>query len=153
MIINGYKKPLTVKDMWRLSHDNLSNVILTNFNKVWIPTLEKAKQNAMIKALKGDEVSVLPPILKTFWPSLLFVGVIKLTTSVLTFVNPLVLDRLIGYMSPDNNEPEWRGYFYASLMFISPLFESMLNNQYMYRINLVCMKMRACMVSVVYKKV
>jgi ATP-binding cassette subfamily C (CFTR/MRP) protein 1 len=76
-----------------------------------------------------------------------------LMASSLVFVNPLILDKLISFMNPSNDEPQWRGYFYASLMFISPLFESILNSQYEYRINLICMRIRACIISVIYKKV
>jgi len=157
MILKGYKNPLTNDDMWTLNRKNISNVILRKFNKVWIPTVEKEKENAKRKVSLGEpvvtDVSLLSSILKTFWPGMLFVGFIKLIASTLIFVNPLVLDRLISFMSPSNDEPQWRGYFYASLMFISPLFESILNSQYEYRISLICMRIRACIISVIYKKV
>jgi hypothetical protein len=154
IILKGYKKPLTMDDMWTLSRKNKSSAILTKFNKVWIPT---EKENAKKKALLGEpvvsDVCLLSSILKTFWSGMLFVGFIKLIASTLIFVNPLVLDRLISFMSPSNDEPQWRGYFYASLMFIFPLFESLLNSQYEYRINLIGMRIRACVISVIYKKV
>ncbi len=157
MIIKGYKRPLTTDDMWSLNHDNKSSVVLKKFNRVWVPSVEKEKENAMKKAPKGDPVvtnfSVLFPIIKTFWPGMLSVAILKLIASSLTFVNPLVLDRLISFMSPTNHEPTWRGYFYASLMFISPMFESIFNSQYEYKVNLISMRMRACIISVIYKKV
>jgi ABC-type bacteriocin/lantibiotic exporter with double-glycine peptidase domain len=157
MILKGYKHPLTTHDMWTLNRKNISNVILTKFNKVWIPTVEKEKQNAKRKVSLGEpvvtDISLLSSILKTFWPGMLFVSFIKFIASTLTFVNPLVLDRLISFMSPSNDEPQWRGYFYASLMFISPLFKSLLNSQYEYRINLMTMRIRACLISVIYEKV
>jgi hypothetical protein len=154
IILKGYKNPLTMDDMWTLSRKNKSSAILRKFNKVWIPT---EKENAKKKALLGEpvvaDVFLLNSILKTFWSGMVFVGFIKLIASTLIFVNPLVLDRLISFMSPSNDEPQWRGYFYASLMFIFPLFESLLNSQYEYRINLIGMRIRACVISVIYKKV
>jgi hypothetical protein len=157
MILKGYKNPLTMDDMWTLSLKNKSSAILRKFNKVWIPTVEKEKENAKKKISLGEtvvtDVCLLSSILKTFWSGMLFVGFIKLIASTLIFVNPLVLDRLITFMSPSNDEPQWRGYFYASLMFIFPLFESLLNSQYEYRINLIGMRIRACVISVIYKKV
>jgi len=157
MIWKGYKRPLTTDDMWNLNHNNKSNVILRKFDKIWIPTVKKEKELATRRASEGEtvmtNVSLLSPVLKTFWPGIIFISFLKLIASILIFVNPLVLDRLISFMSPTNNEPTWRGYFYASLMFISPLFESLLNSQYEYRINLISMRIRACIISVIYKKV
>ena len=77
----------------------------------------------------------------------------QLIASALTFVNPMVLDMLINFMDPNSTDPEWRGYFYALLMFVSPMFESLFNSQYEYRINLISMKIRACVISVIYRKV
>jgi ABC-type bacteriocin/lantibiotic exporter with double-glycine peptidase domain len=156
MILKGYKNPLTINDMWTLSRKNKSNIILRKFNKIWIQTVNKEKGNAKKKVLGEPAVTdicLLSSILKTFWSGMFFVAFIKFIASTLVFVNPLVLDRLISFMSPSNDEPQWRGYFYASLMFIFPLFESVLNSQYEYRINLIGMRIRSCIISVIYEKV
>ena len=139
--------PLTTEDLWPLDSHNTTNYILRQFNKLWLPSIAR-KRNDLKK-----EIKLLSPILRTFWFDMFIVGFIKFIGSSLVFVNPLVLDKIISFMSPTNFEPEWRGYFYASLMLISPLFESLLNSQYEYRINLVGMRMRAVIISVVYKKV
>jgi len=157
MILKGHKKPLTTDDMWTLNEENRANTVLNKFNKVWTPKVEKEKQIAIKKASEGElvttNVNVLGSILTTFWPSMLFVGILKFVASTLVFVNPIVLDRLISFMTPTSHEPTWRGYFYASLMLISPLFESLINSQYEYRVSLISLKMRACIISVIYKKV
>ncbi len=157
MIFKGHKQSLKLEDMWALDRNNKTSFILTKFNKVWIPTVEKEKKNAITKASEGEPVitniSILSSLLKTFWSGFLFVALLKLISSSLVFVNPLILDKLISFMNPSNDEPQWRGYFYASLMFISPLFESLLNSQYEYRINLISMRIRACLISVIYEKV
>lgn len=112
--------------------------------------MERKAKNASNSDMR---VKILTPILRTFWFEMFVVSQVKLIASTLVFVNPLVLDRLISFMTPTNDEPQWRGFFYASLMFISPLFESILNNQYEYRVNLVCMKIRAALITVIYNKV
>ena len=131
--------------MWSLDYTNTTDYILKKFNKLWSPLI--ARRNSL------KRIKLLVPLLKTFWFNMFIVGIVKLIASCLVFINPLVLDRLISYMSPTNFEPQWRGYFYASLMFISPFFESLLNGQYEYGINLVCMKMRAVIISTIYRKV
>jgi len=158
MIWTGYKRPLTTKDMWSLRTDNLSHVITKKFDRKWIPSVEKAKDIALKKSLETSEKSVpqmgiLLPLWKTFWPGIIFLSFLKLIASVLTFVNPIVLDLLITYMTPENNQPQWRGYFYAALMLISPMIESILNSQYDFGINTISMRVRACLISTIYKKV
>jgi len=157
LIFKGHKQSLKLEDMWALDRNNVTNSILKKFNKVWIPTIEKENKNAIKRTLEGEPVitniSILSSLLKTFWSGFLFVALLKLIVSSLIFVNPLILDKLISFMNPSNDEPQWRGYFYASLMFISPLFESLFNSQYEYRINLISMRIRACLISVIYEKV
>ena len=157
MIWTGYKKPLTSDDMWSLSPKNKTSSVLKVFDRVWIPAVEREKEMALRKTSEGQpivmEISLLSALIKTYWPGMMSVALIKLIASTLTFVNPLVLDRLINFMDPNSDEPYWRGYLYASLMFISPMFESIFNSQYEYRVNLIGMKVRACVISVIYKKV
>ncbi len=121
--------------MWTLNHKNRTNVILEKFNRVQISTIKRAKKTPISRSSQESVRNVdnlLSSILKTFWAQMLFCGFLKLIASFLMFVNPLVLDILISFMSPTNDEPTWRGYFYASLMFISPMFESLINNQFEY---------------------
>ncbi len=74
----------------------------------------------------------------------------KLATSLLTFIGPL--DWLISFVS-DPNEPKWRGFLYASLLFFSSMIISLVGSQSMYYSNLIRLKMRACMANTIYKKV
>ena len=157
MIWKGYKNPLKTEEMWELIPENQTKNITEEFNKIWVPTVHRKREKALRKASKGEniitDINVGIILVKTFWPQMLFVGFIKFVASFLTFVNPLVLDLLIAYMSPNNTEPVWKGFFYAALMLIAPLFESLLNGQFEYKNNLLVMKIRSCLISVIYKKV
>jgi hypothetical protein len=72
---------LKLEDLWALDRKNITRFILTKFNKVWIPTVEKEKKNAIIKASEGEPVitniSILSSLLKTFWSGFLFVALLK----------------------------------------------------------------------------
>ena len=157
MIYKGYKKPLTTDDMWDLSPQNKTSSIIKKFNKVWLPTVEREKDLANKKSSKGQtvttDINLLTALCKTFWSEWLFIAPIKFLASILKFVSPLVLDRLITFMTPNNTEPEWRGYLYASLMLVSPILESIFNGQYGYRNYLISMRIRNCIISVIYRKV
>ena len=155
MIFKGYRKPLTPQDMWSLDIQNTTDYIFRRFNKIWSKMSERNDKKT--DSQKGTQmkayIKILGPLLKCFWWQLFVVSAVKLISSCLAFINPLVLDRLISFMSPSNAEPQWRGFFYASLMFITPMFESLLNSQYEYRVNLVAMRIRATLISIIYKKV
>ena len=154
MVYKGYKRPLTTKDMWILSEKNTTSDILQKFDSVYLPQVEKAiNTNCFGEGKNAEfEVGILSAIVKTFWPGLLFVGFLRFIASFLKFVNPLVLDQLIGFIS-NSREPMWRGYFYASLMLISPMIESLFNSQYEFIVNGICMRVRACLISTIYRKV
>lgn len=48
------------------------------------------------------------------------VGILKFITDSTSFMGPLILSKLIGFIE-DKNEPILYGYLYASLIFISAL--------------------------------
>ncbi|XP_054717541.1 multidrug resistance-associated protein 1-like [Uloborus diversus] len=175
MAILGYKKPLAGSDMWELSEPNRSDYLLSVFNKYWQPLLNKmnSQQQKFQKQLSRrysqkdssalnitfskneyekdiSKLSLLRPLLMTFKWDLFVSGVMKLGASVITFLNPVLLDMLISFVG--SNDPLWKGMCFAVGMFIAALIESFLNGQYEYRIYVVAMRMRSCIISVVYKK-
>lgn len=94
--------------------------------------------------------TILWPLVKTFWPSLAASASFKLVAALLAFVSPVVLDYFLIWMQ--GNEPAWRGFFYAGIMFVSALLESMFNNQYEYTLSVTAMRMRAAIIDAVYQK-
>ncbi|CAG2120236.1 unnamed protein product, partial [Medioppia subpectinata] len=126
--------------MWSLSTQNRTNVFIKQFNKHWKPIQNNKTKNA---------INIFPLVLKTYWPTILFNACIQLVSTLLTFTQPLILDRLITFMTPMTDtttatvEPIWRGYLYAGAMFVSPVLASVLNGQYDRRQDLLLMKMRS----------
>ena len=59
---------------------------------------------------------------------------------------------MIGYVS-DPNEPAWKGYLYASVMFVAAVLQSICSHQYYHRSFIVGMRIRAAVIGVVYNKV
>ncbi|GBM92933.1 Canalicular multispecific organic anion transporter 2 [Araneus ventricosus] len=176
MAVLGYKKPLVGEDMWELGDENKSETLQAEFNKYWLPLVQKANSHhSQVRAsmsrryseMPNDDctkvtisptdyekdiakLSILKPILKTFGWELFFSGILKLGASVITFVNPLILDELIAFVG--SNDPFWKGFVYATGMFLAALIESFLSGQYEYRIYVIAMRIRSCIISVVYKK-
>ncbi len=80
-------------------------------------------------------------------------AILALALSFLPYVNPTVLDWIIAYMSVDSQEPDWRGFLYAIIMFISPMIESLITTQYDAGIGIIALRMRSCLMNSIYKKV
>lgn len=89
-------------------------------------------------------------IIKTFWPSLLFASILKLIASLLTFASPLLLSAIITFVS--SNEPGWRGSFYAAMLFLLSLIDSILSNREQYITQVNVLKIRTCLTAAIYKK-
>ena len=59
---------------------------------------------------------------------------------------------MINYVN-DSNEPEWKGYFYAAMMFLAAVIQSILLHQYFHRCFVVGMRVRTAVIATVYRKV
>ncbi|RWS30840.1 multidrug resistance-associated protein 1-like protein [Leptotrombidium deliense] len=159
LVVLGVKRPLQQKDMWDLSLENRTAEILKLFNKYWqksvIRGMKFVRKDYAVGQVAGDDneirVHIISSLFKTFKGRLLLAALYKLIDSLLTFVNPIVLDFLITFVASD--EPMWKGYVYASTMFFSSMAQSLFSSQYEYLIYNTGLRMRACMTSVVYKKV
>ena len=152
MIIKGYKKTLVEEEIYDLEKENTTGHLLENFDKKWIPSVQKVKQKSLTnKGKTKPTINVVGPILKTFGKELAFLCCVSFLVSFMPFISSIVLDWLISFIN--NDEPTWRGYFYASLMFISPLIESVINNYFLIAINVISMRMKSCLISIIYKKV
>ena len=59
---------------------------------------------------------------------------------------------LIQY-TQDKEEFTWRGYFYAALMFVIAVFQSIVLHQYFLNCTVVGMRLRTAIIAAVYEKV
>lgn len=135
------RSQLFQKNLWLLLKSNTAQKVMPPFDYL-------VKQYQM----KGKKVNIMIVLLRLYWFHLLIISLIKLVASLMIFVNPIVFDWVIDYLNPQNTEPAWKGYFYATLMFIAPMLESMFTSQFEYNINTVTMKMRTCITCAIYDK-
>ena len=57
------------------------------------------------------------------------------------------------HFTEDDSEPSWKGYFYAFLLFMAAVLQSLLLHQYFHRCFVVGMRIRTAIVAAVYQKV
>ncbi|KAI5710679.1 hypothetical protein M8J75_010653 [Diaphorina citri] len=154
----GYRKPLENKDLWNLNHEDTSKEIVPLFDKHWNESLRKAArsqqttpgtQAAYLKnssnidiAANGStrppqdtskkppaKASIVGALCKTFGPTFLFGSSLKLIQDLLTFVSPQILSWLIEFVN-EPNAPLWKGYFYAILLLVTSVVQTLLLSTY-----------------------
>lgn len=169
MVWKGFCRPLEVKDLWNISVEDSSNEIVAIFSKYWTRAVEKSltKQNIKRKA------SIMYPIFKAFGPAFLLGASFNFVQDVLMFASPQLLNLIIGFVqtstikvvnnttngtnsneyvpNPDE-EPMWRGIFYAILLFVVASIRTMLNSQYFQRAHLVGLRIRTALLGSIFKK-
>jgi ATP-binding cassette, subfamily C (CFTR/MRP), member 1 len=117
------------------------------------PTASFKKSSASVsfvntKAKKPS--SIVPALVKAFGGTFLFGSVLKLVNDLMTFVSPQILKLLINFVSED--EPMWKGYLYAGLLFGVASTQTLFLAQYFHRMFLVGLRIRTALISAIFRK-
>ncbi len=168
----GYRKPLEEKDLWNVNAEDSSNEIVAVFLKYWKCAVGKLPffNTGLTKQEKKETATILYPICKAFGPAFLFGAIFNLIQDLLMFVSPQLLHLIIGFVqtsttkvvingtdfseyvrNPDE-QPMWRGIFYAILLFVVASIRTLLNSQYFQRVHLVGLRIRTALIGSIFKK-
>ncbi|KAM4032250.1 ATP-binding cassette sub-family C member 2 [Anomaloglossus baeobatrachus] len=94
---------------------------------------------------------LIKTLIKTFSGILLKSAFFKLVHDLLVFVSPQVLKLMVSFTSnPD--EYQWKGFFYAVLLMITALIQSLCLQQYFQGCFVLGMRVRTTLTAAVYKK-
>ncbi|XP_043270601.1 multidrug resistance-associated protein 1 isoform X1 [Venturia canescens] len=160
----GFKKPLEVKDLWSMNPEDTAKEIVPRFDKYWNSSQRKSENAQAAKASfrkasgqvdfnsgrKKKVASVLMPLCKAFGPTFIFGAFLKLLMDILTFVSPLLLERLIAFI--DGPEEMWKGYLYATLLLLTATIQTIVLSQYFNRMFLVGLRIRTALIAAIYRK-
>ncbi|CAO3622955.1 unnamed protein product [Cunninghamella blakesleeana] len=139
----GYSKPLTMDDLWNLNHEDQSAIVGEKFEKYWSIEMQKEKPSLMRALI----YSVGGP----FFLAALF----KLLQDILQFTQPMLLRSLMLWVASyasDSPEPAYVGVFIAVGMFVTAACQTMFLHQYFHRCFLTGMRIRAALVTSIYRK-
>ena len=78
---------------------------------------------------------------------------VQLYTALFYNLRTCSLPRLLITFTEDKDEPDWKGYFYATLLFVTAVVQSLFLHQYFHRCFTLGMRMRSAIVAAIYKKV
>ncbi|KAG2178766.1 hypothetical protein INT43_001612 [Umbelopsis isabellina] len=139
----GYKQPLLMDDLWNLKPEDQAAVIAERFEQNWE------------KEMKKKNPSLLRVLVATLGGPFIFAGVLKAVQDVLQFTQPLLLRELMGWVnsySSGEPMPAYRGTFIAIGMFFTAISQTMFLHQYFQLCFATGMRIRAALVTAIYKK-
>ncbi|ORZ19904.1 multi drug resistance-associated protein MRP [Absidia repens] len=139
----GYEKPLTMDDLWDLKHDDQSSIVGEKFGKYWNVEMQK-KHPSLLRAL-----------VYTLGGPFFLAALFKALQDVLQFTQPLLLRELMLWVSSyatDSPEPTYRGILIAVGMFVTAVSQTMFLHQYFHRCFMTGMRLRAALVTAIYRK-
>ncbi|XP_046589574.1 ATP-binding cassette sub-family C member 10 isoform X2 [Neodiprion lecontei] len=106
------------------------------------------------ETLVGSEaprISLLKLLHKCFGIQCYAVGILKFIADCSGFMGPILLNKLVGFIE-DKSEQLSLGYMYAALLFLSTLAGAFCNSHFTFWSSVIGLKMRAAIVTLVYRK-
>ncbi|KAG4114413.1 hypothetical protein ERO13_D12G045100v2 [Gossypium hirsutum] len=134
----GYKKPITEKDVWKLDTWDRTVTLNNKFQKCWAEESRRPKP-WLLRALNGS-------LGGRFW----WGGFWKIFNDLSQFVGPLILNRLLQSMQ--EGDPAWIGYIYAFSIFVGVALGVLCEAQYFQNVMRVGFRLRSTLVAAVFRK-
>uniref|UniRef100_A0A2K5TTE3 ATP-binding cassette sub-family C member 6 n=1 Tax=Macaca fascicularis TaxID=9541 RepID=A0A2K5TTE3_MACFA len=172
LVWRGYRRPLRPKDLWSLGRENSSEELVSRLEKAWMRNRSTARRHTKATTFKRkgssdmeapdtepflrQEGSQWGPLLKAIWQvfhSTFLLGTLSLVISdVFRFTVPKLLSLFLEFIG-DPKPPAWKGYLLAVLMFLSACLQTLFEQQNMYRLKVLQMRLRSAITGLVYRKV
>ncbi|KAK1281545.1 ABC transporter C family member 2 [Acorus calamus] len=134
----GFKRPITEKDVWKLDSWDETETLNSSFQKCWLEETRKPKPwllRALHKSLGGR-----------FWLG----GFFKIGNDSSQFVGPVILNLLLQSMQ--QGDPSWIGYIYAFSIFSGVTLGVLCEAQYFQNVMRVGFRLRSTLVAAVFRK-
>ncbi|KAL1826245.1 hypothetical protein ACET3Z_004657 [Daucus carota] len=134
----GYRRPITEKDVWKLDTWDQSETLRIKFLQCWMEESQKEKP-WLLRALNSS-------LGRRFWLG----GFFKIGNDLSQFVGPVILNRLL--QSLERGDPAWIGYLYAFLIFVGVSLGVLCEAQYFQNVMRVGFRLRSTLVAAVFRK-
>ncbi|XP_053980762.1 multidrug resistance-associated protein 1 isoform X1 [Hylaeus volcanicus] len=171
MAWQGFRKPLEATDLWSMNPEDSAGEIVPRFDKYWNKNTQKSNKvfwtcfsvqstKASFRKASGHVdfnsgrkkrvSSVLLPLCRAFGSTFIFGALLKFVQDIMTFASPQILRLLIRFI--DERETMWKGYFYAVLLLVTAILQTLILSQYFHRMFLVGLRMRTALIAAIYRK-
>uniref|UniRef100_A0A8C4HWB7 ABC-type glutathione-S-conjugate transporter n=1 Tax=Dicentrarchus labrax TaxID=13489 RepID=A0A8C4HWB7_DICLA len=156
LVFNLLQNPCPVKDASFLSKILFwwfTGLVVKGYQLI-IDICRLPDQAQLLRKLQKEQSSgffLLRTLARKFGPYFLTGTLCIIFHDAFMFAIPQVLSLLLGFMR-DEDAPLWKGYFYATLMFLLSCLQSLFNHQYMYTCFTVGMRVKTAVMGLVYRK-
>ncbi|XP_053370822.1 multidrug resistance-associated protein 1-like [Clarias gariepinus] len=171
LAVKGYRSPLKPEDLWSLREEDTSEKIISDLERelntqcaelhqerIGNPSRTLScritEQTQFLQKLRQEQSAgflLLRALVKTFGSCFLSGTICLLIHDAFLFSIPQLLRLLLDVVS-DKDAPEWKGYLFASSMFLLSCLQSLFNHQYMYSCFTVGMRVKTAIMGLVYRK-
>ncbi|KAL8468613.1 hypothetical protein ACS0TY_031708 [Phlomoides rotata] len=134
----GYRKPITEKDVWKLDSWDLSETLSKKFQSSWEEEAKRSKP-WLLRALNRSLGS-------RFW----YGGFFKIGNDLSQLAGPVLLNHLLK--SLEGGDPAWVGYIYALSIFVSVSLGVLCEAQYFQNVMRVGFRLRSTLVAAIFRK-
>ena len=118
--------------------------IVSNTNRTQVDPNEVTSKNKPV-------LSLLQALHRAFGKQYYSVGILKLIGDLLGFAGPILLKLLVSFIE-NKIESSWHGYLYAGGLCGSTFLSSMFSSHFNYLVQMIGLKIRAAVISTVYRK-
>ncbi|XP_036164273.1 multidrug resistance-associated protein 6 isoform X4 [Myotis myotis] len=173
LVWRGYRRPLRPKDLWSVRRENSSEELVSQLEREWTRSRRAAQRQTAAAVFKrkgslrrdGEPTeaeaflqprgSVRGPLLRAIWQvfrSTFLLGTLSLVISdVFRFTVPKLLSLFLEFIG-DATAPAWKGYLIAVLMFLAACLQTLFEQQHMYRLKVLQIRLRTAVTGLVYRK-
>ncbi|EEF35769.1 ABC transporter C family member 12 [Ricinus communis] len=134
----GYKKPITEKDVWKLDTWDQTETLIKKFQRCWIKESQKPKP-WLLRALNNS-------LGRRFWLG----GFFKIGNDLSQFVGPVLLNHLLQSMQ--QGDATWIGYVYAFSIFVGVSLGVLCESQYFQNVMRTGFRLRSTLVAAIFRK-
>ncbi|KAK2632393.1 hypothetical protein EUGRSUZ_L01615 [Eucalyptus grandis] len=138
LILQGYNRPITEKDVWKLDSWDRTERLFKRFQKCWAKESQRPKP-WLLRALNSS-------LGGRFWLG----GFFKIGTDLSRFAGPILLNHLLQSMQ--RGDPAWIGYVCAFLILVSVLFGVLCEAQYLQNAFRTGFRLRSTLVAAIFCK-
>uniref|UniRef100_A0A8C9YNI7 ABC-type glutathione-S-conjugate transporter n=1 Tax=Sander lucioperca TaxID=283035 RepID=A0A8C9YNI7_SANLU len=178
LMVRGYRRPLQAADLWSLRDQDSSIQIMTDLEKFWSQSCKQLEKPAgsgtswsrswsrsggvsapteetlllrRNRKGRGYGLFLLQALGRSFGFYFLTGTLCLLLHDAFMFAVPQVLSLLLSFMR-DEDAAMWKGFLFASLLFLLSCLQSLLHHQYMFHCFTVGMRVKTAVMGLVYRK-
>ncbi|XP_022898991.1 ABC transporter C family member 2-like isoform X2 [Olea europaea var. sylvestris] len=134
----GYKRPITEKDVWKLDSWDQTETLSRKFRNSWAEEAQRSKP-WLLRALNSS-------LGGRFW----FGGFFKIGNDLSQLAGPVLLNHLL--QSLECSDPAWFGYVYAFSIFVAVSLGVLCEAQYFQNVMRVGFRLRSTLVAAIFRK-